>query len=81
MSSQAEGSSGGHRGAAGHAGSCITCKKPVQPRNENPAFPFCSARCRQVDLGKWLGEAYTIPDSAPSAEALMDAKNLGAKKR
>lgn len=74
MSSHAEGNSGGHRGASGPTGSCITCKKPVLPRNENPAFPFCSARCRQVDLGKWLGEAYTIPDSAPSMEEVLSAK-------
>jgi endogenous inhibitor of DNA gyrase (YacG/DUF329 family) len=25
-----------------------------------PDFPFCSARCRLVDLGRWLGEDYTV---------------------
>ncbi len=40
---------------------CIICKKPVQPRAENKAFPFCSERCRQVDLGKWLNEEYRVP--------------------
>jgi endogenous inhibitor of DNA gyrase (YacG/DUF329 family) len=24
-------------------------------------FPFCSARCKTVDLGRWLGETYRIP--------------------
>ncbi|GEN09088.1 hypothetical protein SAMN05443572_105346 [Myxococcus fulvus] len=42
--------------------SCPICKKPVPPRPENTAFPFCSRRCRAVDLGKWLGEEYRMPD-------------------
>jgi endogenous inhibitor of DNA gyrase (YacG/DUF329 family) len=28
---------------------------------EWPEFPFCSARCRLIDLGRWLGEGYVIP--------------------
>jgi endogenous inhibitor of DNA gyrase (YacG/DUF329 family) len=32
----------------------------VAPRAANRAFPFCSDRCRLVDLGKWLGEEYRI---------------------
>jgi uncharacterized protein len=27
---------------------------------EWPQFPFCSARCRLIDLGRWLGESYII---------------------
>lgn len=41
---------------------CPICKKGVAPRAENPTFPFCSQRCRQVDLGKWIGEEYRVPD-------------------
>ncbi|NVJ24270.1 MULTISPECIES: DNA gyrase inhibitor YacG [Myxococcus] len=41
---------------------CPICKKPAPPRAENPAFPFCSRRCRAVDLGRWLGEEYRMPD-------------------
>jgi hypothetical protein len=40
---------------------CPTCKKPAAPLAENKAFPFCSARCQQVDLGKWLNEEYRMP--------------------
>jgi endogenous inhibitor of DNA gyrase (YacG/DUF329 family) len=40
---------------------CPVCKKPSAARAENPAFPFCSVRCRAVDLGKWLGEEYRVP--------------------
>lgn len=42
--------------------SCPICKKDVAVRAENPSYPFCSPRCRQVDLGKWLGEEYRVPD-------------------
>ena len=37
---------------------CPTCKKPV--RKQGPEFPFCSERCRLVDLGKWASGAYVI---------------------
>ncbi len=40
---------------------CPICRKPVAPRGENRSFPFCSDRCRLLDLGRWLGEAYRIP--------------------
>ena len=38
---------------------CPTCRGPVPPAGE--AFPFCSSRCRTIDLGRWLGEEYRIP--------------------
>ena len=40
---------------------CPICRKPVQPRAANRAFPFCSDRCKLLDLGKWLGEEYRVP--------------------
>lgn len=43
---------------------CPICARPVVI----PDFrPFCSARCKQVDLSRWLGEAYRIP-LAPTDE-------------
>ena len=41
--------------------SCPICRKPAPPRAGNPAFPFCSDRCKLIDLGKWLGEEYRVP--------------------
>ncbi|MBL6078135.1 DNA gyrase inhibitor YacG [Belnapia sp. T18] len=38
---------------------CAVCGKPVEP--PAPHRPFCSARCRQVDLGRWLAGDYVIP--------------------
>jgi len=37
---------------------CPTCKKPVSRTAED--FPFCSDRCRKIDLGKWASGAYVI---------------------
>ncbi len=40
---------------------CPVCRKPLDPRFR----PFCSARCRQVDLGRWLAGDYAIPAGEP----------------
>jgi endogenous inhibitor of DNA gyrase (YacG/DUF329 family) len=37
---------------------CPICKKVV--KNGDPDFPFCSERCRLIDLGKWASGAYVI---------------------
>lgn len=46
---------------------CPICRASVA---ESPARPFCSERCRTVDLGNWLGESYRIPvvDETPADE-------------
>ncbi len=43
---------------------CPICKKPVvEPPADQPlgVFPFCSDRCRTIDLGRWADEKYQIP--------------------
>lgn len=35
---------------------------------EWPDFPFCSPRCRLVDLGRWLGEEYAVRRGPEDAE-------------
>lgn len=44
---------------------CPNCGKEVEWRTENRYRPFCSARCRQIDLGAWASEAYRVPTSPP----------------
>ncbi len=39
---------------------CPTCRRPFDPQ-QSPAVPFCSERCRLVDLGRWLDERYGVP--------------------
>jgi endogenous inhibitor of DNA gyrase (YacG/DUF329 family) len=36
-------------------------------RGDFPEFPFCSPRCKLVDLGRWLKGSYRVPDD-PAAE-------------
>lgn len=37
-----------------------------------PNFPFCSARCKSIDLGKWFGEEYKISVPLPNADLMAD---------
>jgi len=37
---------------------CPICKKEVTPESE--FFPFCSERCKLIDLGNWASEKYVI---------------------
>ena len=41
---------------------CPICQKPV--RLEDAEAPFCSERCREVDLGNWAMEKYVISTPA-----------------
>ncbi len=45
---------------------CPICKKNV--KSTDPDFPFCSDRCRLIDLGKWSSGAYVIASPATDAE-------------
>jgi endogenous inhibitor of DNA gyrase (YacG/DUF329 family) len=45
---------------------CPICKKGV--KNGDPEFPFCSDRCRTIDLGKWASGAYVIPAQGSDAD-------------
>ncbi len=39
---------------------CSLCGHPFV-RGESKAFPFCSSRCQQIDLGQWLDEKLGLP--------------------
>jgi endogenous inhibitor of DNA gyrase (YacG/DUF329 family) len=55
---------------------CSICGKAAAPRDSNAASPFCSARCKQLDLGKWLDGAYRIhTDDEPSNDDSLAAGN------
>jgi endogenous inhibitor of DNA gyrase (YacG/DUF329 family) len=42
--------------------SCPVCKKTLKSTEDAKKHrPFCSPRCRQVDLGRWLNEEYRVP--------------------
>lgn len=39
---------------------CPVCQKRFDS-DQSEAMPFCSLRCKQVDLGRWLEEGYGLP--------------------
>ncbi len=43
---------------------CPICQRAV--KREDPEFPFCSERCRTVDLGNWASGKYVISTPLPS---------------
>lgn len=46
---------------------CPTCAKKVEWIEANKYRPFCSERCKQIDLGAWAEEKYAIPAAIPPA--------------
>lgn len=50
---------------------CPICKKPVTAAAQD--FPFCSDRCRLIDLGKWASGGYVVSSPVTDAdEAIPD---------
>ncbi len=45
---------------------CPICEKEVQPGD--PFMPFCSDRCRIIDLGNWASGKYVIPGAPAQAD-------------
>ena len=54
---------------------CPICNRPAPPRQGNRSYPFCSDRCRLIDLGKWLSGAYRV--AGPLAGDGEEAPGLG----
>ncbi len=54
---------------------CPICDKRFES-GDSPSPPFCSDRCRKIDLGRWLGESYGVPGQREEEEA-ADAKDEG----
>lgn len=44
---------------------CPSCKKLAEFSPDNRYRPFCSERCKMIDLGDWASENYRIPDKSP----------------
>jgi endogenous inhibitor of DNA gyrase (YacG/DUF329 family) len=63
---------------------CPTCKKLVL--RTDPDFPFCSERCRLIDLGKWASGSYVVstpiadPDSAEVPDLSVRRKSPDSTK-
>ncbi len=49
---------------------CPNCSRPIQWNEDFPARPFCSERCRLIDLGAWLSGDNAIPGE-PLDESML----------
>ena len=56
---------------------CPICGKPVEWRPENAYRPFCSERCKAIDLGAWANDEYRVPGSGPGGADGGDAVGSG----
>jgi uncharacterized protein len=51
---------------------CPQCLAKSEYTSENPFRPFCSERCRLIDLGQWATESYRIPEAIKPSDLLDD---------
>jgi uncharacterized protein len=56
---------------------CPTCRRPVEWSPASQFRPFCSDRCRLVDMGAWLTEQHKIPDESEVPEDLPHSESSG----
>ena len=49
---------------------CPNCGKPAPWAADNRWRPFCSQRCRQIDLGAWASDQYRVAGSEPDPGAV-----------
>lgn len=55
---------------------CPQCGGEALWSPDNPWRPFCSERCKQIDLGAWASNSYVIPAKAQENEAGDDFPDL-----
>ena len=54
---------------------CPACKGKSVYAASNPYRPFCSQRCKNMDLGAWASESFTMPvDTPPDEDMYGDPK-------
>jgi endogenous inhibitor of DNA gyrase (YacG/DUF329 family) len=58
---------------------CPTCRKLVL--RDEPEFPFCSERCRLIDLGKWASGGYVISTPLHQSDQFGDADYTVSQRR
>lgn len=51
---------------------CPTCGKKDTWKSENTFRPFCSERCKLIDLGEWADEKYQVPGEPANPSELPD---------
>jgi endogenous inhibitor of DNA gyrase (YacG/DUF329 family) len=51
---------------------CPTCQKGIEYSDKYPFRPFCSERCKLIDLGEWAAENHKIEGSSVYDDVLSD---------
>jgi hypothetical protein len=54
---------------------CPNCRKPAPWSEANRFRPFCSERCRLIDLGAWASEAYRMPAEDASGTSADESED------
>lgn len=54
---------------------CPNCGRDVDWSHQSVSRPFCSERCRLVDLGAWLSEKHAIPAEPAAPEDIAAGRN------
>jgi len=57
---------------------CPICKKPTDSEKDAD-FPFCSERCRLLDLGAWASEKYVVSDPIFDEEEISDPEQRASR--
>jgi uncharacterized protein len=60
---------------------CPTCGKKVEWTEQNKFRPFCSERCKQIDLGAWAEEKYVIPAADPQNDSDEESPSSDSSSR
>ncbi len=60
---------------------CPTCKKMSIWDSANVARPFCSLRCKDIDLGAWASDAYVVEGASPTTEKELEALEQALQKQ
>ncbi len=55
---------------------CPACAERTIYSSRNRFRPFCSARCKGLDLGAWASEHFRVPDGMPGACESSDGPEL-----
>ncbi len=57
--------------------SCPICRRVVSTAATNKSRPFCSDRCKLVDLDRWLSGSYRVPGPPVESSGLGDVDRVG----
>ena len=52
--------------------SCPGCARQAEYSPDNPWRPFCSARCKNIDLGAWASESFRMPISSNAEDQPLE---------